>query len=162
MTGTPFGCEPLPQLTEEDKIRLFTQTKKEGECWVWQGNRDQGYGRIMFRGQRYLVHRAAWILAFGPIPPGMCVCHACDNPPCINPAHLWLGPHAENIADCKRKGRNSRGERQRLAKLTADDVRQIRHLREKGLEQQEIAGLFNCHNATISRILAGKIWGFVE
>jgi hypothetical protein len=77
----------------------------------WQGGRDlQGYGQIFVRGQakptRLKAHRVSYELHVGPIPDGMCVCHTCDNPPCLNPEHLWLGTNADNTRDKTEKGRH--------------------------------------------------------
>jgi hypothetical protein len=77
-----------------------------GNCWEWTGTRNQkGYGQIASGGCKGMAHRIAWTLANGPIPDGLCVLHRCDNPPCINPAHLWLGTVADNNLDKKIKGR---------------------------------------------------------
>ena len=78
-----------------------------GPCMVWNGHRNvHNYGQKRIKGRMWLLHRYAWQWANGPIPEGMCVCHACDNPPCVNPDHLWLGTQLENIRDRERKGRN--------------------------------------------------------
>lgn len=84
------------------------------ECWVWGGHRNkQGYGRKAFGSKRkgtyrgYYVHRLAWEWVNGPIPEGMCVCHRCDNPPCVNPAHLFLGTNLDNVRDREAKHRNA-------------------------------------------------------
>ncbi len=71
-------------------------------CWIWKDHRNaSGYGST----QKQLAHRMAWMLTHGPIPESLCVLHACDNPPCVNPAHLSLGTHLENMTDALRKGR---------------------------------------------------------
>lgn len=76
------------------------------ECMVWNGPTNRGgYGRKRIKGKDVLLHRMAYEWANGPIPDGMCVCHTCDNPPCVNPDHLWLGTRSENTLDRIGKGR---------------------------------------------------------
>ena len=78
----------------------------EAGCWLWLGSvSPDGYGRVIIGGKKVLAHRVAWEQVRGPIPQGMCVCHKCDTPACVNPSHLWLGTHTENMRDMSLKGR---------------------------------------------------------
>jgi hypothetical protein len=78
------------------------------ECWPWTGTRSpKGYGFIWLDGTNRRVHRVVYELAIGPIPDDMWVLHHCDNPPCCNPAHLWLGTNADNMRDMLAKGRGA-------------------------------------------------------
>ena len=84
-----------------DSFWKFVDVKSENECWVWKGNRfSTGYGRCSFG----RAHRVAWELIHGVIPEGMFVLHSCDNKPCCNPKHLFLGTRKDNAQDAKRKG----------------------------------------------------------
>lgn len=93
--------------------KLLKGAGPKRECWEWQGTRlPSGYGRIGIAGKGQgvtdLTHRVAYRIANGEIPPGMEVCHTCDNPPCCNPDHLFLGTHADNMRDMSAKGRAHR------------------------------------------------------
>lgn len=90
--------------------RFVAKTRWEGSCLIWTGFRlPKGYGCAR-RHRRYikrnwLAHRLMYVWTKGEIPEGMLVCHSCDNPPCVNPNHLFLGTYSDNMQDCKRKGR---------------------------------------------------------
>jgi hypothetical protein len=153
----------------------------EDACWPWKGSRGRtGYGRLRPQanlGDQRLAHRAAWTLARGPIPAGLRVLHSCDNRACCNPRHLFLGTQADNMADCKRKGRAAagdrngtrtrpdrvrRGERSGRAKLTAADVCAIRREAASGALQREIAARYGIDRSVVSRIVAGLAWRPLE
>ena len=75
-------------------------------CWLWHGTKDElGYGRISFRTQKFKAHRVSFEMHFGPIPDDMVICHACDNPSCVNPNHLFADTQQANMQDASRKGR---------------------------------------------------------
>jgi hypothetical protein len=126
--------------------RLWSKVRRGGpdECWEWTGRRHkQGYGIIWVGSKPLLTHRVSFELANGSIPPGMCVCHRCDHPPCVNPAHLFLGTQKENMADMSRKRRTRR--------LTPAQVNEVRRLREGGMVVADVAARFGVCGGTISR-----------
>lgn len=143
-------------------------------CWLWQGGRyPEGYGFMRsYKGVRVRSHRYSYEYHKGPIPFGMCVCHKCDNPPCCNPEHLWLGTDTDNVADRNAKGRTARGDSSgsRLhpgshrgeanghAKLTEARVRQVKRLHSIGTTRAALAARFGVGWGTIDSILAGRTW----
>lgn len=88
--------------------RFWRKVDKSGECWTWTGSRNhKGYGRLSTPDGVRLTHALSWELHFGAIPAGKWVLHRCDNPPCVNPDHLWVGTAKENTADMIAKGRHN-------------------------------------------------------
>lgn len=131
-------------------------------CLIWTGlvNPVNGYGHLKFKSVTHLAHRFAWTLEHGPVPAGMMVCHTCDNKPCCNPSHLFLGTHQDNMDDGKAKKRfkSMVGELHGNAVLTEKDVSKIKKQKSFGLTQTQIALNFGVHQSQISRIIHGKRW----
>jgi hypothetical protein len=76
-------------------------------CWVWSASKDKrGYGNFNVGHKCMKAHRVSWIINFGEVPNGLCVCHHCDNPSCVRPDHLWIGTHKQNMSDCRSKNRS--------------------------------------------------------
>lgn len=113
------------------KERYEHYVVKGSGCWDWSGSKDvRGYGRLNVNNVPELVHRLSWAFHCGPIPEGEQVLHKCDNPPCSNPEHLFLGNHADNVADMWSKGRARpkvhHGQEHGMAKLTDEQIYEIR------------------------------------
>ena len=137
-------------------------------CWPWTAFRDQdGYGNLCIspggRNRNFRAHRLAWRLDRRKlIPPGKVVMHTCDNPPCMNPAHLRLGTMRSNRADCVTKGRNAQGVTHAAARLTEEDVLTIRDVYAKRQAiQSELARIYGVGQVTISKIVTGRTWKHV-
>ncbi len=132
-------------------------------CWPWQRARNRrGYGRVGARRVYRLAHRMAWEITFGAIPLGTFVLHHCDNPPCCNPAHLFLGSHDENMADMVRKGRQLKGSLKAQAKLTETSVRDIR---DRYMHGETLTALSACFGVSISQvhhICTRKQWAHLQ
>jgi hypothetical protein len=135
-------------------------------CLEWQRYRDKaGYGHKRFRGKDMLAHRVAWIQAYGPIPMGMNVLHRCDNPPCVNPLHLFLGSQVDNIKDCKAKGRISRASRNVGAKHGNSKIQEQTAVKIKMLygvvSPHKIGKALGMNPSSIHDIMTGKNWKHV-
>jgi len=169
--------------------RFWAKVDKSGGpdvCWPWLGAKmtRTGYGQMEVDGRPVLTHRLAYELSTGVIPEGLWVLHSCDNRPCCNPAHLFLGTHTDNMRDCAAKGRNggkthpermargdkngarvhiermTRGEAQHLARLTEADVRAIRTMYSMSPRPsyRTIANVFGVNPATIGSVIKRRTW----
>lgn len=168
------GIKKIPlwdTMSEEKKIeylkRKFEERviKKEG-CWDWKGARyENGYAGIQYNGKRIRAHRASWMIYNGEIPKDKSVCHKCDNPPCTNIDHLFLGTHKENMQDMTNKNRHYlvkpslfKGDECAWSKLTSYNVIIIKRLIREGIKPKYIAERFNVSYTTIKAIKNGYSW----
>ena len=148
------------------KCRLLSETIFHPKgCWIWTGYvSDQSaakcYGRVVWQGNAWKTHRAAYETWNGTIPKNMHVCHTCDRPQCIRPDHLFLGTHTDNMADKATKGRQARivGEDNGNKKLTEKDISIIRVWHKSGKSQTALANQFGVHQTTISCIVRRSTW----
>jgi hypothetical protein len=183
-------------MTPKDVARFWKKVAKRGisDCWLWTaGKQPAGYGQFhvggRVGGRPHGAHRIAWTHAFGPIPEGMHVCHRCDVPACVNPAHLFLGTHGDNMRDKVSKGRQAkgaafdarkalmsrgaghyaktrperlaRGERSGKSSLTALDVAEIRRLRDAGATYASLGRRFEVSAQAVRAIALRLVWTHV-
>jgi hypothetical protein len=140
------------------------KTSSPGGCWLWLGflNHD-GYGRVgPKRGVRSggRAHKVIWEMIHGKVPAGMSVMHTCDVRACVNPAHLKAGTHRENMDDCYAKRRHIFGERNSHAKLTEEQVLEIRQFAGKAT-QREVAARYGVSQTAIAAIFNRRSWKFL-
>lgn len=133
-----------------DRLRFEKAFRITPSCWIWEKALDnKGYGRFTVLQKPVLAHRFSFELYRHPIPDGICVCHRCDNPLCVNPDHFFLGSMKDNAQDMVKKGRDS------VSKLKPDEVKSIR---SSGLPAKELASIFNISLMSIYNIKSGKTW----
>jgi hypothetical protein len=162
-------------ITDEQRLRFASKTRQaDSGCIEWRGSlksmvggqKTYGQfwcGRLGADGRMRLAHRVAWEMANGPAPEGLMVMHSCDNPLCVNVAHLSLGTAKDNTADMISKGRKATtaGEAHGGALLTTAQALAIRELRSRGVPRSRVAALFEVSERTIGRITNRQGWKHV-
>ena len=150
---------------------FWSRVSKEGHngCWIWEGKKQKPFGHgVVTRGRNWkryytLAHRYAWELEGRTIPKGAFLLHTCDNPPCVNLDHLWVGTHEDNIADMAAKGRRAWGEQTNCNKMTKAQAEDV--LREYWFDPahrtsnvHELAARYSVLPGAITNIIAGRSW----
>jgi hypothetical protein len=156
----------MGKLILSPEIRFWSRVKQAGsdECWEWTAAKHKfGYGMLGVDNKVVYAHRFSWELHFGIIPDGLEVLHSCDNPPCCNPRHLFLGTQRDNVVDMgnknRRNGGSMPGEAHPQAKLTLEKIRIIRmQYAQGGISQRKMARLYNVCQTTIADIVLNKSW----
>jgi hypothetical protein len=149
------------------EVRFWANLDKSGDCWTWKlaTRGAHGYGITKWQGRSYATHRVAWELTHGPIPPGVLVCHHCDNPPCCRPDHLFLGTPRDNMQDMIAKGRarppSRRGEAAGRALLTENQVRAIRRRHADGETMAALARDYRVGFGTVRNIVYRLNWAWL-
>lgn len=160
------------KLIKDKEAHFWSRVQKTDSCWLWTGGIDaDGYGMATSTtGVSKRAHRLAWKFTHGRLPENMMVCHACDNPTCVRPDHLFLGTALDNATDRDRKGRyrqpctlnRKRGEANHLAKLTATIVSKIRQRYTEGQSAPILAMAYNVSRQTIHRIVKRVNWKHID
>lgn len=133
-------------MDKRDLNRFLSKIRKRKGCWIWLASRRGKYGCFSCKGKAIDAHRWSYMYYNGEIPEGMFVCHKCDNPLCVNPEHLFLGTHEDNMKDASKKGRLVN------RKLTN---RQVAYIRKSVLSNRELANKYGVWDSTIRRIRNG-------
>lgn len=140
--------------------RFWSKVRKTDKCWIWTaGIRNlSGYGQFWFQGRSVLAHRFSFALARGPLPDSDILLHSCDNRLCVNPEHLSIGTHDQNVRQAVERNRTSHGEAHHNHLLTEDQVIEIRQALKQGEFQRAIAERFGISQITVSNIKTEKTW----
>ncbi len=150
-------------IVRKHESRFWRKVAKCGptDCWTWTATRDSdGYGHFYCFGKITKAHRASYLMFRGAIPSGNVVMHSCDNPSCVNPAHLSVGSQLENVRDCSTKGRraNLKGEAHGRSFLDVETVKAIRNAVMSGVRQIDMARGFGIRKGLVCDIVSRRTW----
>ena len=155
--GSPSIVKCIQGATSEE--RFWHKVKKTDGCWEWLAHKDKdGYGNFKVKGKTVSAHRFSYELHTGEIPQGLFVLHKCDNPSCVNPDHLFLGTHQDNMNDMVNKDRSDHGEKVNTAKLSEMKVREIVKRFKDGLRNVDIAREYGVTRQNVRSIRLGRTW----
>lgn len=144
--------------TVRDRFESFVEIFPSSECITWPASRGtRGYGQLVYQNKTRKAHRVSYEIHVGPIPRGMVVRHKCDNPPCVNPAHLEIGTQSDNVSDAVERGRWRLGESSHRSKVTESQVLEIREL-AKTTPLTVLSSKFGLDESSLSRIVNRKTW----
>lgn len=152
--------EKKMSMTPEQRLERRLRKDDKTGCWEFQGQRSiEGYGKIKVDNKNWRAHRLAYLLFVGEIPAEMIVCHRCDNPPCCNPDHLFLGTHSDNTADKVSKNRQAKGSALPQKKYGLAHVEKVKRLQGLGMTHADIAiemGISEGQVSYLSRGITGR------
>ncbi len=154
------------KFSKEIRKRFWSKIDKISSpdgCWLWTACTNGRYGLFSWlKGCSRYVHRISWMISFGKVPKGMCVCHKCDNPLCVNPSHLWLGTQIDNLKDMDAKDRRSKGKKHRVPRgknhhrsvlTNKQRYKVIPRLVSKGLSDYDIADILGVTRNTVYGVM---------
>jgi len=140
--------------------KLEARTERTSTCWLYTGPQDdRGRGLLWIGPHRPVrAHQAAYFAYKGEIPDGLCVCHACDTPLCVNPDHLWPGTQQDNLADMRQKHREAAP---MTPKLSTDQIHEARARLAAGETHRSIAASMGVGRTTITDLATGRSWSWI-
>lgn len=161
-----YRAGTLPADREDwiDRFLRYVDDSDPDGCWPWIGPRHNAYGVLQIDYQFWLAHRLSFALHTGNLPDGAFICHHCDNPPCVQPLHLYAGDSATNVADMMSRGRGvaPAGEQNGFSRITSEQVIAIRADWETGrYTQTELGRTYGVPQAHVSRIVLRRVWNHV-
>lgn len=161
---TKNSHQPLVHKKKREEDRFWSKVQKlsesQGGCWVWTGAMIKGYGAIWRTGKNIRATSLSWEMYTGrPVPSGIHMCHTCDHPYCVNPHHLFLGTTQDNTQDKVIKGRQAKGDKHGLSKLTKEDV--IAIVSNTTNTNTELGKMYGVARTTIASIRKGRTWSWL-